>query len=90
MVGPGTDNGKRIKASRRDDAFWHERYRARRTSRRVQQGWHCQTGPNTSELIVLDHLKYQEQIKRYIAKHYGRRPIGYLEDFGGFLLVGSR
>jgi len=41
------------------------------------------------ELTVWDHLKYKEIIKRYIPKHCDGRPIGYLDDFGGFLLVGK-
>ena len=41
------------------------------------------------DMNILDHLKYQEVIKRYLAKHCDGRPIGFLGDFGGFVLVGT-
>lgn len=39
------------------------------------------------EMTILDHLKYVELIKRYLPKHCDGRPIGFLDDFGGFVLV---
>jgi methyltransferase (TIGR00027 family) len=39
------------------------------------------------ELAILDHLKHKELIRRYLAKHCDGRPIGFLDDFGGFVLV---
>lgn len=39
-------------------------------------------------LQILDHLKAPELIQRYCAKHFDGRSIGFLEDFGGFLLIG--
>lgn len=42
-----------------------------------------------NELVQLDHLQSEELIKRYCAKHQDGRSIGFLEDFGGFLLIGS-
>ena len=42
------------------------------------------------KMIVLDHLKYKEVIRRYLAKHSDGRPIGFLDDFGGFMLVATR
>jgi O-methyltransferase involved in polyketide biosynthesis len=47
----------------------------------------CNTKGN--KLQILDHLKAEELIQRYCAKHYDGRSIGFLEDFGGFLLIGS-
>jgi O-methyltransferase involved in polyketide biosynthesis len=41
------------------------------------------------DMKILDHLKYEEIISRYLAKHSDGRPIGYLDDFGGFVLVGT-
>lgn len=41
------------------------------------------------ELTILDHLKHEELIRRYLAKHCDGRPIGFLDDFGGFVLVGT-
>jgi len=38
---------------------------------------------------ILEHLKYKEVIRRYLAKHCDGRPIGFLDDFGGFILVGT-
>jgi methyltransferase (TIGR00027 family) len=39
-------------------------------------------------LTVWDHLKYDVVIERYLPKRADGRPIGYLDDFGGFLLAG--
>jgi methyltransferase (TIGR00027 family) len=47
----------------------------------------CNTKGN--KLHILDHLKAGELIQRYCAKHFDGRSIGFLEDFGGFLLIGS-
>jgi methyltransferase (TIGR00027 family) len=44
---------------------------------------------NLHELKIVDHLKTDELIRRYCAKHFDGRSIGFLEDFGGFLLIGS-
>lgn len=41
------------------------------------------------ELTILDHLKADELIRRHCAKHFDGRNIGFLEDFGGFLCIGS-
>jgi len=41
------------------------------------------------ELMILDHLKADELVQRYCAKHSDGRCIGFLEDFGGFLLIGT-
>jgi methyltransferase (TIGR00027 family) len=38
-------------------------------------------------MLILDHVKYIEIIKRYLTKHCDGRPIGFLDDFGGFVLV---
>lgn len=40
------------------------------------------------DMTILDHVKYKEVIRRYLAKHCDGRPIGFLDDFGGLLLVG--
>ena len=40
------------------------------------------------DLKVLDHLRHEELIKRYLPTHYDGRPIGFLGDFGGLLLIG--
>ena len=41
------------------------------------------------ELQVKDHLRCNELKRRYIAHCNGGRSIGYLTEFGGFLLLGS-
>ena len=48
----------------------------------------CAKGSKCS-LTIWDHIKYKEVIERYLPKHCDGRPIGYLDDFGGFLLVGN-
>ena len=41
-------------------------------------------------LEVWDHLHKEEIVQRYLAKHYDGRPVGYLEDdFGGLILLGK-
>lgn len=44
---------------------------------------------SSHQLMVLDHLEHTELARRYLATHYDGRPIGYLADFGGFVLAGS-
>ena len=41
------------------------------------------------ELQIKDHLRCNELKRRYIAQCNGGRSIGYLTEFGGFLLLGS-
>lgn len=41
------------------------------------------------ELRVLDHLRHNELIHRYLPKHYDGHPYGHLGDFGGLLLIGT-
>lgn len=45
--------------------------------------------PVPEELQVKDHLRCNELKRRYIAQCNGGRSIGYLTEFGGFLLLGS-
>jgi hypothetical protein len=37
---------------------------------------------------VVEHLKHKELVKRYVPTHFDGRPIGWLNDFGGFVLAG--
>lgn len=46
------------------------------------------SGATVLNLQVLDHLRCKELKERYIAQCNGRY-IGYLSEFGGFLLLGS-
>ena len=41
------------------------------------------------EIQIKDHLRCDELKRRYIAHCNGGRSIGYLTEFGGFLLLGS-
>ena len=46
-------------------------------------------GSASPPLQVLDHLRCKELKERYIAQSNGRF-VGYLSEFGGFLLMGSQ
>ena len=41
-----------------------------------------------AQLRLLEHLKKDELVDRYLPTHADGRPIGYLDDFGGFALAG--
>jgi len=40
-------------------------------------------------LFMLDHLKVEELVDRYVAKHCDGRAFGHIGDFGGFVLAGN-
>merc|ERR1712150_114342 len=40
------------------------------------------------DMKVLEQLKYKEIKGRYCSKYYDGSSLGYLEDFGGFVLAG--
>ena len=43
----------------------------------------------SKKLFMLDHLKRDELVDRYVAKHCDGRPVGHIGDFGGFVLAGN-
>lgn len=48
----------------------------------------CDESSSGFKLQVWDHLRYEELKDRYLAMYVGGGHIGYLNDFGGFLLLG--
>ena len=43
----------------------------------------------SEQLYMLDHLRFEELVERYVPKHYDGRPLGYVGDFGGLVLAGN-
>ena len=49
----------------------------------------CNEKSSGLPLQILDHLRYEELKERYLAKYVNGQYVGYLKDFGGFLLLGA-
>lgn len=57
-----------------------------------QFGLHGKEGDDliekTDGLSMLEHKKRDDLVEMYLPKHYDSRPVGFLGDFGGFILAG--